>query len=192
MNEQISEATSQLAEEVSSLGWASPSWDIVLILIFVVAAIVFSMSFGRRRVLVSLFSVYISLAVVNAMPFLERIFSSSWIDRLFVVKIIIFLAVFVLLYIFLNRSALLYYMRGSSPYTPSWQVISLSLLHIGLLISITLSFLPENLVDYLSFFTKSVFISDGWQFFWIVAPIITLSLIKKPSRRQLESEEEDY
>lgn len=191
MNEGLTAATTQLADEVSTLSWASPSWDIMLILIFIVAAMVFSMSFGRRRVIVLLFSIYISLAVVNTLPYFENIFSSDWIDKLFTVKIAIFLAVFVGLYVYLNKSALLRYMRGSSPFTPAWQIMALSLLHTGLLISITLSFLPADLNEYLSFFTKSVFVSEGGQFFWIVAPIITLGLIKKPSRRQLESEEEE-
>ena len=191
MGEELTIATNQLADEVSILGWASPSWDIMLILIFIVAAMVFSMSFGRRRVIVLMFSIYISLAVVNTLPYLENIFLSAWVDKLFAVKIAIFLAVFVGLYISLNRSALLRYMRGSSQFTPSWQIMALSLLHTGLLISITLSFLPADLIEYLSFFTKSVFVSEGGQFFWIVAPIITLGLIKKPSKRQLKAEEED-
>ncbi len=190
MNEGLNIATTQLAEEVSTLGWASPSWDIMLILFFIVAAVVFSMSFGRRRVIVLLFSIYISLAVVNTLPYLENIFSSNWIDKLFAVKIAVFLSVFVALFTFLNKSALLRYMRGSSQYTPSWQIMALSLLYTGLLISLTLSFLPAHLVEYLSFFTKSVFVSEGGQFFWIVAPILTLGLIKKPSKRQLEAEEE--
>jgi hypothetical protein len=191
MNEGLNIATTQLADEVSTLSWASPSWDIMLILIFIVAAMVFSMSFGRRRVIVQLFSIYISLAVVSTLPYLESLFTSDWIDKLFMVKIAIFLVVFVGLYIYLNKSALLRYMRGSSQYTPTLQIMVLSLLHTGLLISITLSFLPDTLVEYLSFFTKTVFVSEGGQFFWIVAPIVTLGLIKKPSRRQLESEEEE-
>jgi len=192
MAEELTVATNQLADGVSTLGWASPSWDIMLILIFIVAALVFSMSFGRRRVVVLLFSIYISLAVVNTLPYLENIFSDNWLDKLFAVKIAVFLTVFIGLYISLDRSALLRYMRGSSQFTPSWQVMALSLLHTGLLISITLSFLPLNLVEYLSFFTKSVFVSEGGQFFWMVAPIITLGLIKKPSKRQLEAEEEEF
>jgi len=188
MNEEISAATQELTTQVSNLGWASPSWDIVLVLIFIVAAIVFSMSFGRKRVIVSLFSVYISLAVVNALPYLEKVFTSNWLDKLFIVKIIVFLLVFIGLYLFLNKSALLRYMRGSSAFTPNWQVISLSVLHVGLLISITLSFLPSSLADYLSFFTKSVFVTEGGSFFWIVAPILTLGLIKKTSHKQLEYE----
>ena len=87
MSEGLNIATTQLTEEVSTLGWASPSWDIMLILFFIVAAVVFSMSFGRRRVIVLLFSIYISLAVVNTLPYLENIFSSNWIDKLFAVKI---------------------------------------------------------------------------------------------------------
>ncbi len=190
MSEGLNIATTQLTEEVSTLGWASPSWDILLILFFIVAAVVFSMSFGRRRVIVLLFSIYISLAVVNTLPYLENIFSSNWIDKLFAVKIAVFLSVFIGLFTFLNKSALLRYMRGSSQYTPSWQIMALSLLYTGLLISLTLSFLPAYLVEYLSFFTKSVFVSEGAQFFWIVAPILTLGLIKKPSKKQLEAEEE--
>ncbi|MBL7021789.1 hypothetical protein ISR92_00455 [Patescibacteria group bacterium] len=190
MSEGLNIATTQLTEEVSTLGWASPSWDIMLILFFIVAAVVFSMSFGRRRVIVLLFSIYISLAVVNTLPYLENIFSSNWIDKLFAVKIAVFLSVFIGLFTFLNKSALLRYMRGSSQYTPSWQIMALSLLYTGLLISLTLSFLPAYLVEYLSFFTKSVFVSEGAQFFWIVAPILTLGLIKKPSKKQLEAEEE--
>ncbi len=190
MNVEVTQATEQASQAVSGLNFAIPSWDIIVVLIFIVASIIYAMSFGRRKVLVVLFSTYISLAIANALPFVESLFASKFLDKLYLVKIVLFLAIFVILYLFLKRSALLRYMKGSSPYTPFMQIVVLSVSHTGLLISIVISFFPTELVDSLSFFTRNTFASELAQFIWIIIPIITLGLIKKPSRKQLEADEE--
>ncbi|OIO47041.1 MAG: hypothetical protein AUJ28_01365 [Parcubacteria group bacterium CG1_02_37_51] len=115
MNLQIPKATEQASEAVSNLTFAYPSWDIIVILVFIAIAIIYAMSLGRRKVLVVLLTTYISLVIANALPFVESLFASTFLDKLFVIKIVLFLAVFAILYLFLNRSALLSYVRGSSP-----------------------------------------------------------------------------
>ncbi|MFH1667778.1 MAG: hypothetical protein ABH884_02005 [Candidatus Komeilibacteria bacterium] len=191
MNLQVPKATEQASEAVSNLSFAYPSWDIIVVLVFIAIAIIYAMTFGRHKVLVVLFSTYISLAIVNALPFVESLFASTFLDKLFIIKIVLFLVIFVLLYLVLKRSALLRYMRGSSPYTPFMQVVALSVVHAGLLLSIIVSFFPLELIDSLSFFTRNAFASEMAQFIWIVLPILTLGLIKKPSKKQLEAEEEE-
>jgi len=77
------------------------------------------------------------------------------------------------------------------PYTPFTQVVALSVLQTGLLISIIISFVPAELVANLSSFTRNAFASEMAQFIWIVLPILTLGLIKKPSKKQLEAEDDE-
>ncbi len=59
-----------------------------------------------------------------------------------------------------------------------WQVILFSFLHVGLLISVALSYLPPEAGERLAPFTRDVFISDPGKFFWIVAPVFAMMISK--------------
>ena len=48
-------------------------------------------------------------------------------------------------------------------------------LHVGLLVSVTLSF-PTDLVDVLSQFTRALFLSDIARAAWVLLPVIAMAL----------------
>jgi hypothetical protein len=177
----------------ASLNWQTPSWDLFIILFFVLSALIYGMSLGRQRIIVILISIYMSLAVANYAPVLENFLKDRGVGDFFLFKVTTFLGAFLFLFFFLSRSALLKTFGGGNHDGSWWQVMIFSILQIGLLISVTLSYLPANVTASLSDLTKQIFINDTAKFLWIIAPILAMIIIRAPKRRRnLGPIDEDY
>lgn len=160
----------------SNIDWSAPSWDIIILLFFIVSILIYGFALGRNRVVAILISTYLSLAVTTNLPFMDKL--TEIINRYvtFTFQVSSFLVVFVLLFFLLTRGTLL--QKYGSLGGGWWQVIIFSLLQVGLLTSIILSFLPQEAYGSLSEFTKTVFISDIGKFCWIASPILALIFFK--------------
>ena len=145
---------------VANVNWIEPSWDLFIILFFIVASLIYGVSLGRDRIIVILVSIYISLAITNYIPSLENFTANISVNDAFAVRVSLFLGVFILLFFFLSHSALLKSMGRGPGQGKLWQVIPFSFLHVGLLISVTMSFFPADLADVLSPLTQNLFVSD--------------------------------
>lgn len=163
---------------IANFNWAEPTWDLFIILFFVIAALLYGMSLGRDRIIVILISIYMALAVVNTAPYINDITAEVGVNEFFVVKITAFVSIFVVLFFLLSRSALLATVASSDSQGRWWQVIVFSFLHVGLLISITLSFLPGSATENLAPLTQTLFVSELARFLWIIAPILLMIIIK--------------
>jgi len=187
---QAVEATSQSTSLLGTVDWSHPSWDLFIILFFVIAAFLYGLSLGRDRIIVILVSIYMSLAVATNAPFLRDIgFQqniNNTLQNLFVVKISMFLFVFILLFFLLSRSALLKTIGTSDDSGRWWHVILFSFLHVGLIISIVLSFLPPDAVNNLSPLMRQIFTSDIGRFIWIVGPILAMIVIRGKSEKKFK------
>lgn len=170
--------TTQAQSFLSSINWAQPTWDLFIVLFFVVAAFLYGLSLGRDRVIVILISVYMALAVVNSAPFIGNFRGDIGDTQFFGFRISTFLVVFILLFFLMSQSALLRTVASSDSRGSWWQVLLFSFLHVGLLISITLSFLPPAAASHLAPLTQKVFVEDVGRFAWIVAPIAAMILVK--------------
>lgn len=172
-------AASVTSSFVTNLNWSTPSWDLFIILFFIVAGFLYGLSLGRDRIIVILISIYMALAIVNTVPFLPLIETTIKVNDLVVFKISTFLAAFIILFFLLSRSALLRTVASADSQGSWWQVIIFSILHIGLLISITLTFLPKEIVEKnLSVLTQMIFVGDWARFLWIVMPVVMMALLK--------------
>ena len=174
----LTQTTTEAQSFVANINWAQPSWDLFIILFFVIAALLYGLSLGRDRVIVILISVYMALAVVNSAPYIGTFQTDIGINQFFVFRISAFVAVFIALFFLMSRSALMSTVANSDSRGAWWQVLLFSFLHVGLLISITLSFLPASASETLAPFTQKIFVSDGGRFFWIVTPILAMILLK--------------
>lgn len=174
----LSNATQSTTEFFSNINWAQPSWDLFIILFFVVAGFLYGLSLGRDRIIVILVAVYMALAVVNDAPYIGRLVEEAGLQQLFVVRISTFMTVFIILFFLLSRSALLKTIAGADTAGAWWQVLVFSFLHVGLLTSVTLSFLPDGAANALSPFTRNIFTTEGGKFFWVVAPIVAMIVLK--------------
>lgn len=174
----IADSSVQAKNFVASINWSQPSWDLFIVLLFVVGSIIYGFSLGRDRVIVILVSIYMALAVVNTAPGLGNYQADIGIDQFFVFRVSAFVVVFVALFFLMSRSALLRTVASSDTQGPWWQVMVFSFLHIGLLISITLSFLPPTASQHLAPLTQKIFVQDTSRFLWILAPILAMIMLK--------------
>ena len=116
--------------------------------------------------------------MVNSAPFIGNFRTDIGVDQFFGFRISSFVVVFILLFFLMSRSALLSTIASSDSRGPWWQVLLFSFLHVGLLISITLSFLPPSASTHLAPLTQKIFVQDIGRFAWIIAPIMAMILIK--------------
>ncbi|MDD3887176.1 MAG: hypothetical protein PHN19_00170 [Patescibacteria group bacterium] len=161
----------------AAVNWSLPSWDLFIIIFFVLAILIYGMSLGRERVLAVLVSVYISLAITTNLPFINEKMSMKFgLGPVFVLQILSFFGCIAGIFFLLSRVGALSGFVGK----PSIPVIALfSVLQVGLIISCVLSFLPPTALAYLSSMVRFAFASDIGRFLWILAPMGALYLIRE-------------
>lgn len=173
---------SDAASFLARIDWAAPTWDLFIILFFIIAVFLYGVSLGRDRIIVILMSIYMALAVISTAPFLDKLNASWNIGEYFVFKVTAFLGLFMLLFFLLSRSAL-QKTFGDLSAGKWWQVFLFSALHVGLLVSIALSFMPAGAVEHLAPITRTVFATPMAKFIWVVAPIASMALLTSEKRR---------
>lgn len=170
---------------LANLNWSTPSWDLFIFLFFIIGSLLYGFSLGRDRIIVILVSVYIALAIVGNAPVLNQFNLAFNVNDNFILRISFFLGIFVALFFFLARGALLRTLGDHTSGGAWWQVILFSFLQVGLLISITLSFLPAETQSSFSHYTREFFLSDYGKSAWLILPIIVMAI--GPKAKKLET-----
>ncbi|MFH1046868.1 MAG: hypothetical protein V1738_01070 [Patescibacteria group bacterium] len=162
-----------------SINWSAPSWDLFIVMFFVLTVFLYGMSLGRDRIIVILVSIYMAMAVVANAPLIGGASPNADINfgNIFAFKVSVFLGLFILLFFLLSRSALMKTF-GNMAAGKWWQVFVFSVFHVGLLVSITLSFLPAESVGHLAPLTRNLFATEIAKFIWVVSPITGMVLLK--------------
>ena len=163
---------------VHSINWGTPTWDLFIWIFFIVASFLYGVSLGRDRIIVIMVGLYMALAIVGNTPFL-RSFTAQVDVQGFGAKFTVFVGSFVIFFFLLSRSALSEALSRANPRTGNWLQVSIySVLHVGLLISIVLSFLPVTSIALLAPMTQQVFLSDMGRFIWLIAPIVAMIVLQ--------------
>lgn len=162
-----------VADKLGAVNWIAPTWDLFIVIFFLVTVFLYGLSLGRDRIIVILVSIYMALAVISNAPLVD----TGAEGESFAIRVTAFLAIFILLFFLLSRSALMNTF-GTLAAGTWWQVFVFSTFHVGLLVSITLSFLPKDAIGHLAPITQQIFASETGRFFWIVAPIIGMSMLR--------------
>jgi hypothetical protein len=172
-----------VTEQLSRLNLASPTWDLFILLFFVIGSFVYGLSMGRERVVMLIVAVYMALAVVNSAPYIRAFAAQVNFGQAFAFQITTFVGVFLLLFFLLSKTALATsFSLGTAG--KWWQVLMFSMLHVGLLTSVILSYLPPPALASLTPVTRDIFTSDVGKFVWIITPIFAMIVVrpeKKPS-----------
>lgn len=168
-----------------TINWSAPTWDLFIAGVFLIGALMYGFSLGRDRIIVILVSIYMALALMTA-PYLDVVMEKTALalNQVFVFKLTGFVGIFLGLFFFLSRSALLRTIAHRDDHGSWWQVMLFSILHMGLLISVIISFLPPEAADHLSPFTRQLFVYDGSRFAWLVAPIVAMMFIQSPKKKK--------
>ncbi len=162
---------------VKTFNWHSPSWDLFILLFWLVASVIYAFSSGRSRILTILISVYMAQLLVIEMPFLSTAVS----DKLHVAtgtlqQLAAFVILFILLFIFLGRYAFKTSADGRQ-FTAIGFGLVFSLLQVGLLINIVLHYLPDYVQNTFSPLITFLFLHPYSNFVWLALPVIFLVLL---------------
>lgn len=156
------------------VNFQNPTWDTFLFVFFLIAALLYGVSLGRDRIIVILVSIYMALAVVQAIP--DFVLNVT-INQNFAFQMTAFIALFIILFFLLSRSALLNTLGEGRHRGGIIEVIVFSFLHVGLLISIAMGFLPGDFVSKFSPLTITIFTNEWAKLIWIIAPIAAMILL---------------
>lgn len=167
------------------INWSVPTWDLFILLFFAAGSLLYGMTMGRDRVIIVLVSVYMALAVVGNAPVLKDInaFQLSFNDN-FALRITFFIGTFLVLFFLVSRSALMHTLGRRASLGSWWQTMLFSVLQVGLLISITLAFLPTEILNNFSDLTLQIFTSYWGKSAWLILPLIVMALSPRGSNRR--------
>ena len=172
------------------IDWSNPTWDVVILLFFIISVLIYSFTLGRDRIVAILVSTYLAWAVAINFPYTNELTELIKQSGIGLWQVSSFLIVFILLFFFLSRSRMI---QGLSTFGGSWwQVIIFSLLQVGLMTSIILSLLSDASLTHLSPFTKIIFLDDLGRFCWTVLPILALVFFDKKPRRKRRQALDDF
>ena len=162
---------------------AASGWDIFIVLIFLIAVMVYGLFVGRNRMVVILISSYFSFLIVQNIPW-WKLSSFGWLgieqSPSSSLRIILFLSIILLFYFLMPRSILTSVFRLKKRGIASWwQLFLLSIVQVGLLAMVILSFLSDDAILNLGSIIKRLFIGPEAQFVWITLPILTMVLMRK-------------
>ena len=140
-----------------------------LLLIFLGMSLVFGFVFGRWKLVNILINVYIAVALVGVLP-------SGWFDFSLYARAGIFLGLLILFTMIDDR---LFDVHISSAGTDFfWRLIVMSLMVTGMVVSVTLSFLPKTAaLDFISVTAYGYFASPLALIFWLLMPLVSLFFI---------------
>lgn len=171
---------------LNNFNW-SGSWDWLIILFFLAAAFVYGLSMGRNRLTTVILGTYFSFILTKSLPWSELSFLGVRGSPSSTVQIFIVLAIILGFYFLIPHSALSSAIRLRGRGRGSWwQALVLSVLQIGLILSIVVSFLSGKIVAGLSPLAKTIFVGPLPQFLWLLLPILAIMFLR---RRRHEIEE---
>lgn len=146
-----------------------------LVLVFL---IMYGLSLGRTKALVSLLGIYVALAFDAAFPYLEQLHNLFPVaGEIYTTRLIVFLLIYLVVFIILNNS----FAKGRLTLKES-SIISvavISLAQIGLLIAVVTNIIPDDIVDNLPEYLSAYFSTKEALFYWIILPIIVLIFIRR-------------
>ncbi len=163
-----------ISASLGRMNWTSPSWDLFLIILLIVAVFLYGITLGRGRIMVVITSIYMSALVAIFFPW-----NISWNALKNVpTKVAVFIFCFLFLFVTLTRSGLASIFRASTE--GSWiETMIFSVFQIGLITTIIMSFFSQEMLVN-SFPIMSVIFSGSIaRFVWVILPILGLIFTKK-------------
>ncbi len=134
-----------------------------------VAVLLYGLSLGRTRAIISLLSIYIAFTFDKVFPYfneLRQALKFSLDD--YVLRLSLFLAVYAAVFVIFNYSFIK--KKFSSSDFSLFSVLMLSVLQLGLLASILASFLPRETLKFLGPFYNFL-AGDKALFYWSIVPV---------------------
>lgn len=160
---------------LSKLGLSTNmSQDVTLLLIIVFVSFIFGMFIGRYKLISILINIYVSLAIISAVP--EKYLTD------YTYGLTGFLILVVSLTLVGKRLFEIYISGSGSGFL--WRVFIMSFLEVVMLISIALSLIPKKIaLEYVSPSSYEYLASENARLLWLVVPLAFMFFIHKRLNR---------
>lgn len=147
----------------------------LLVLVFL---LLYGLSLGRTRALISLLAIYIAYALQSVFPYFENLQDVIVFSPFpYFIRIAFFLIFYAVVFVVLNRS-LVKHRMSMKEFSVFW-VSLVSVLQLGILISVVLSFIPSGELTIFSPALMGLFAGTTALFFWFLAPVILLVFMRR-------------
>ncbi|MBI2062457.1 MAG: hypothetical protein HYT64_02095 [Candidatus Yanofskybacteria bacterium] len=147
--------------------------------------LLYGLSLGRTRALVSLLGIYIAYAVMSVFPYLDRLHDLIRASpELYITRVGLFLFIYVIVFAVLNNS--LVKSRLTIKDASFLSVSIISIMQLGLLITIITNIVPVSVLKisgslaYLS----EYFSTNEALFYWFLAPIVIVAFMKRGKKHR--------
>ena len=168
---------SEITNLFKTFNWHSPSWDLFILLAWLVVAALYAFTPGRGRVINILFSTYVAKLLVIEVPFIKNFVGGKLPESVLALQqLITFGAIFLVVFIFLGRYAFRTSVDGHRTGSILFGLV-FALLQVGLLINIVVSYLATSIHANFSPLIQKIFIQDPASFIWLVAPLVFLIIL---------------
>ena len=152
--------------------------EVLFFILAVIFILLWGLSLGRTRAFVSLLAIYIAYVLETGFPYLSQVNSALNLkyDTAYV-KIGLFFAIYILVFAILNSSLV---KKRLTIKESSIVIVGLvSLLQLGLLISIISNSLPSLIIKQVPAYLLPFFLGQQALFIWFVLPIVAALFIKR-------------
>ena len=148
-----------------------------------VCLLLYGLSLGRTKALISLLAIYIAYVLQAMFPYFSELHKAvRYSPEMYMTRIALFLIFYIIVFAILNRS--LVKQRLTMKEFSFFWVLFISILQLGILVSTILNFIPP---DKLAAFPKSIltyFAEQRALFFWLAFPVLILIMMRKEKTRR--------
>jgi hypothetical protein len=174
----ITGTANKIALQATGGAFSLSLWDIVVISVFVVAAVSFTFIIGRGRIVYSMVVGYITFSLWHVFP-IASIVKNVGDGETFALRIAIFFTIFILLFTLLRNSPLSFDVKLSKGrYSTIAKTLLFSVIQVGFFLNIIFSFLPAKGELAIAPITQFLFYSSYSSMVWISLPVAALMLLR--------------
>jgi len=144
--------------------------------------ILYGLSLGKTKALISLLGIYVALAFDATFPYLEQLHDVLPVEvEIYATRLAVFMLMYLLTFAILNKSFASKRLTLKDSSIISVSVISLT--QIGLLIAVITNIIPDEIMEKMPEYLSAYFASKEALFVWIVVPIFMLVFLRKSKRK---------
>ena len=155
-------------------------------LLGLVFLLLYGLSLGRTRALISLLGIYIAYSVMSVFPYIDRLHDLIKISpELYITRVVLFLVTYIVIFAILNRS--LVKSRLTLKDASFLSVSIISFLQLGLLITIITNTVPVSALKASGNLSSMAeyFSTNEALFYWFIAPIAILLFMKRDKKSRI-------
>ena len=144
--------------------------------------ILYGLSLGKTKALISLLGIYVALAFDAAFPYLEQLHDALPVEvEIYATRLAVFMLMYLITFAILNKSFASKRLTLKDSSIISVSVISLT--QIGLLIAVITNIIPDEIIEKMPEYLSAYFASKEALFVWIIVPIFMLIFFRKSKRK---------